>query len=148
MKYVHTNIISKDWRKLVEFYTQTFDCKIIPPIRQQSGSWLSQGTGVKNAKLRGAHLLLPGHGENGPTLEIYEYAEIVPQEPIVPNQRGLGHLAFEVDNVAVIVAKLKQYGGSTFGQITSRTIEGVGIITFVYARDPDGNLIEVQHWER
>lgn len=148
MKYTHTNIITKDWKKLANFYIEVFECKIMPPIRNQSGNWLSKGTGVKNAALKGAHLLLPGYGEKGPTLEIYEYAEMVMQAPIVPNQRGFGHLAFEVNNVAEIVKKLKQHGGSTFGEITSRTIEGVGIITFVYARDPDGNLIEVQHWER
>ena len=73
MRFAHTNIISNDWKALVNFYIQTFDCKIVPRIRNQSGNWLEKGTGVKNAKLEGAHLLLPGHGEHGPTLEIFQY---------------------------------------------------------------------------
>ena len=78
MKYVHTNIISKDWRKLADFYTTVFECVIVPPERNQSGDWLSKGTGVPNAHLRGAHLRLPGYGENGPTLEIYQYDHTYP----------------------------------------------------------------------
>lgn len=120
----------------------------MPPIRNQEGEWLAKGTGVPNAKLQGAHLLLPGYGANGPTLEIYQYAAIEPQEAISPNKRGFGHLAFEVDDVEQVVAELKANGGSLFGEITSRRVEGVGTITFVYARDPEGNLIELQHWEK
>ena len=148
MKYVHTNIISKDWQKLADFYINTFECKIKPPIRNQSGDWLANGTGVKDAALKGAHLLLPGYGEHGPTLEIYQYHEVLDQKPINPNHRGYGHLAFEVDDVPNVVKQLEKNGGSLNGKITTRKIEGVGDITFVYARDPDGNLIELQSWKK
>lgn len=148
MKYTHTNIISHDWQQLADFYIQVFDCKIVPPIRNQSGDWLSQGTGVKNAHLTGAHLLLPGYGENGPTLEIYQYAKVVSQVPVVPNQRGLGHLAFEVTDVAATLQAVEEHGGSRFGEITERRIPDVGVITFIYVRDPDGNLLELQYWEK
>lgn len=147
MRYVHTNIISLDWKKLSEFYIETFDCQILPPLRSQSGDWLSRGTGVKNAKLEGVHLLLPGHGKKGPTLEVYQYDQIESQEPINPNTRGFGHLAFEVDDVKMVVDKIILHGGSSFGEITSRQVNGVGEITFVYARDPEGNLIELQNWK-
>ena len=148
MKFVHTNIISKDWKKLVDFYIQVFECQIVPPIRKQAGPWLEQGTGVKNAALEGAHLLLPGHGKNGPTLEIYSYNHVIEQEVIMPNHKGFGHIAFEVENVAAVLEKMEQYGGSKVGKLTERFIEGVGTITFTYARDPEGNIIELQSWDR
>ena len=148
IRYAHTNIISEDWRRLADFYVETFGCEIVPPIRKQSGEWLSQGTGVRNASLEGAHLRLPGYGENGPTLEIYQYSEIVPQSVIKANHRGYGHIAFEVDDVGQILAKLEREGGTREGQLTIRQVPGVGEITFIYARDPDGNLIELQSWRR
>lgn len=148
MKFVHTNIISEDWKKLVDFYIQVFECKIVPPVRKQAGAWLSQGTGVKNAALEGAHLLLPGYGKNGPTLEIYSYNNIIQQEAIMPNHKGFGHIAFEVKNVAAVIEKMEQYGGSKLGEITERFIEEVGTIVFTYARDPEGNIIELQSWDR
>ena len=94
MKYVHTNIISKDWKALARFYIDTFECKLIPPVRKQQGDWLSRGTGVENAALEGAHLLLPGYGEEGPTLEIYGYRHIEFQTIAPANRRGFGHIAF------------------------------------------------------
>ena len=69
MRFAHTNIVCINWKELTDFYVKTFNCKILPPVRNQSGEWLDKGTGLKNAKLEGAHLLLPGYGESGPTLE-------------------------------------------------------------------------------
>ena len=147
INYVNTTLISTNWKKLADFYINTFDCKIIPPIRNQYGNWLDKGTGLKNAKLKGAHLQLPGYDSNGPTLEIYQYDTVNNQEPLLPNTRGFGHIAFEVEDVEYVVENLKKNGGKLFGEITKRRIEGVGEITFVYARDPDGNLIEIQNWK-
>ncbi|WP_271766011.1 VOC family protein [Aquimarina algiphila] len=148
MKFAHTNIISINWKELADFYVKTFDCKIVPPIRKQSGEWLEKGTGLKNAKLEGAHLLLPGYGDNGPTLEIYQYENIERQDFVSPNKRGYGHIAFEVESVEKVLEILERNGGKSFGKITKRLVRDVGEITFVYARDPEGNLIELQSWKK
>jgi len=147
MRFAHTNIVCINWKELTDFYVKTFNCKIVPPVRNQSGEWLDKGTGLKNAKLEGAHLLLPGYGESGPTLEIYQYENIENQEFIPPNKRGFGHIAFEVNNVEIILENLVINGGEKFGEVTKRKVDGVGEITFVYARDPEGNLIELQSWK-
>lgn len=147
MKFAHTNIICTNWKELADFYVKTFDCKIVPPIRKQSGEWLEKGTGLKNAKLEGAHLLLPGYGNNGPTLEIYQYENIERQGFVSPNKRGFGHIAFEVESVEKVLETLEINGGKAFGEITKRVVKNVGEITFIYARDPEGNLIELQSWK-
>jgi len=148
MKFVHTNIVSTHWKQLADFYIHTFQCKLLPPIRKQAGSWLEKGTGLKDAALEGAHLLLPGYGGNGPTLEIYQYKTIANQEQPMPNTRGFGHIAFEVTSVEDTLASVQKNGGSSCGEITKRTIAGVGEITFVYAREPEENLIELQSWKK
>ncbi len=148
IRYAHTNIVSNDWKKLVDFYITTFHCQLVPPVRNQSGEWLEKGTGVNGAELQGAHLLLPGHGDNGPTLEIYQYTDIEDQKYIFPNKRGFSHIAFEVDDVSKTLLVLQEHGGELLGEVTTRLIEGVGNITFVYARDPEGNLIELQSWKK
>lgn len=147
MRFAHTNIISTDWKTLVDFYVKTFDCKIVPPIRKQSGEWLEKAIGLENAQLEGAHLLLPGHGENAPTLEIFQYNKVEAQEHIAPNKRGFGHVAFEVDSVEEILKKLLKNGGSTSAEVTKKEIKDVGEITFIYARDPEGNIVELQSWK-
>jgi len=146
IRFAHTNIISTNWRELATFYVKTFGCTIIPPIRKQSGDWLDSGTGLKNAQLEGAHLLLPGYGDTGPTLEIYQYQHIEHQDAVAPNKRGFGHIAFEVEDVQQVLSELIANGGQPFGEITRKEVHGVGELTFIYARDPEGNLIELQQW--
>ena len=56
------------------------------------------------------------------------------------------HLAFDVDDVANATADVLKHGGSKLGEITSSEVEGVGLLTFVYLTDPEGNIIELQSW--
>lgn len=144
MKYVHTNIVARDWRQLAQFYVEVFGCEPIGPVRNLSGEWLEQATGVDGAHLRGQHLLLPGHGSAGPTLEIFSYDEMPDGSIAVANRLGLGHLAFAVDDVAATLRNVIAHGGSHLGSIVKSTVPGAGEIELTYARDPEGNIIELQ----
>lgn len=146
VRYAHTNIIAADWRKLAAFYETVFACVPVPPQRSQSAEWLAKGTGVPNAALEGIHLRLPGHGEAGPTLEIYSYSEIESNLKPVPNRKGLGHLAFVVDDVDAKLAEVVAHGGRPLGEVVTAEVAGAGTITFVYAADPEGNILEIQKW--
>jgi predicted enzyme related to lactoylglutathione lyase len=64
----------------------------------------------------------------------------------VLNRPGFAHIAFAVKNVAKALEKVERHGGGRAGQVVSTAIEGVGSINFVYARDPEGNIIELQKW--
>ena len=54
------------------------------------------------------------------------------------------HMAFEVNDIDERLARLLAAGGETLGEIVSATVEGVGDVRFVYARDPEGNIVELQ----
>lgn len=148
IKYTHTNIVSSNWEKLSSFYINVFECTPVPPQRDLGGDWLSKGTGVKNAHLKGVHLKLPGFEEGGPTLEIYEYREPEHTIPAVANRIGFGHIAFHVNDVEDIHDRVISNGGKTLGEITKKEISGVGFLTFVYMKDPEGNIIEIQNWQK
>ena len=145
-RYTHTNIIAIDWRSLADFYVEVFDCVPVPPERDQSGARLARATGVADAHLQGVHLRLPGHGEDGPTLEIYAYTQMLDKPAPAANRKGLGHLAFAVDDVAEKLEQLLAHGGQALGEVVTREVEGVGNLTFVYATDPEGNILELQRW--
>jgi predicted enzyme related to lactoylglutathione lyase len=146
MKYKHTNIIAGDWRALARFYEDVFGCVRVPPERNLSGDWLAEGTGVPGAALAGAHLRLPGCGDAGPTLEIFQYARNEPKPAPAANREGFSHIAFEVDDVAAVLQTVIARGGSAVGSVVSRDVEGVGRLTFAYAADPEGNILELQSW--
>jgi lactoylglutathione lyase len=145
-EYVHTNLIARDWKRLVRFYSEVFGCEPRPPERDMSGAWLDQLTSLQNAHLSGIHLLLPGYGENGPTLEIFSYDPLVERELPPANQCGFGHIAFAVDDVDEALQAVIAAGGSTVGNIVTTEVDGVGVLQIVYARDPEGNIVELQKW--
>lgn len=146
-RYKHTNLIARDWRALASFYQEVFGCVPVLPERHLSGSWLDKGTGVPDAAISGVHLRLPGHGEDGPTLEIFQYEQSEPRPATAANRQGLSHLAFEVQDVRQAQAKVLERGGSQVGEIVSSEVRGVGLLTFVYLADPEGNIIELQRFE-
>lgn len=149
IKYAHTNIVSRNCQKLAQFYIKVFDCIPVFPERNLRGNWLEKATGLKNPHLKGMHLRFPGLGNDGPTLEIFQYDKM--QENAIPpsaNRIGLGHLAFEVDDVNDTLKKLLSHDGHKLGEIVVREIKGVGEITFTYATDPEGNIIEIQSWKK
>jgi predicted enzyme related to lactoylglutathione lyase len=147
MRYAHTNIVAENWKTLSEFYVKVFDCVVKPPERKLSGKWLDQATGLQNAVLEGVHLLLPGHGDNGPTLEIFTYAEMHDGKPVMANHTGFSHIAFEVTDVKQTLDLAINNGGHMMGQVTERKIESVGDLVLVYFKDPEGNAVEIQSWK-
>ncbi|TVM36034.1 VOC family protein [Oceanidesulfovibrio marinus] len=145
-RFAHTNIVSKDWRALSAFYQKVFGCVPVPPQRALSGDWLDRGTGLANAVLEGEHLRLPGHGDAGPTLEIFSYQEMLDRPEPAANRIGLCHIAFAVDDVRATFQSLLEHGGTAVGEVVEREVPGVGLLTMVYAADPEGNIIELQNW--
>jgi predicted enzyme related to lactoylglutathione lyase len=145
-KYVHTNLIAEDWHRLAGFYQSVFGCIPVPPERDFQGKTLEAGTGLPGAHLRGMHLRLPGCGADGPTLEVFSY---VPQENRASgavNRPGFGHIAFQVDDVAVARHAVLEAGGSSIGEIVTMTIASGAKVTWCYLADPEGNLLEIQSW--
>jgi catechol 2,3-dioxygenase-like lactoylglutathione lyase family enzyme len=145
-RYAHTNLIARDWRSLARFYTDVFGCVIVPPERDYSGRALEAGSGVRGARLQGAHLRLPGHGSEGPTLEIFQYAELASALEPVANRPGLGHIAFSVASVSEAHAEVLAHGGRAVGEIVKLATSTGAEVTWCYVADPEGNLIELQAW--
>jgi len=145
-RFAHINIVAKDWRRLAQFYQQVFGCIPVPPERNLSGDWLEKGTGVADPEIRGIHLRLPGCEKKGPTLEIFQYnIQKKPQQTAI-NRPGFAHIAFAVDDVEIARDAVLAAGGRRVGELVTVRIPGAGLITFVYVADPEGNIIELQHW--
>lgn len=146
--YVHTNLIARDWKRLARFYIEVFGCVEVPPERDLFGPNFERLTSIENARLRGMHLRLPGWGAQGPTLELFQYEPEVNMSAAKVNQPGFGHIAFAVDDVPEARAEVLAHGGSTVGETVTLQVAGAGAVTLVYCTDPEGNIIELQAWEK
>jgi len=146
-RYVHTNLIARDWRRLAWFYQHVFGCTPVPPERRLYGKVFDEATRIVNVRIEGVHLRLPGGGENAPTLEIFEYNPLADSSAVKSvNRPGWGHIAFAVEDVQEAVHAVLVAGGQKYGETVTTSIAGAGKITFAYLADPEGNLIELQQW--
>lgn len=145
IRYIHTNIIAKDWRKVSQFYQQVFGCVPVPPQRDLKGGWVDKLTGIDNAHITGEHLAV-GYVGNAPTLEIFSYDSTLYWAKTI-NREGFAHIAFQVDDVEAMLAKVVEAGGKA-GEIVKAEYPGNMTATFVYAQDIEGNIIELQSWQK
>ena len=140
-------MVARDWRKLADFYINVFDCKPVQPERDLKGKWLEDALNLPDAHITGIHLQLPGYTD-GPTLELFQYEPEADREKPYPNTPGYGHLAFSVSAVEKTAQKIIEYGGDWVGELTRVEIKGVGMLVFAYMRDPEGNILEIQRYEK
>ncbi|HEY6608240.1 MAG TPA: VOC family protein [Candidatus Limnocylindria bacterium] len=146
VRYGHTNLVAHEWRRLATFYQETFGCTPVPPERDYRSPDRDRGPGLTDAPLPGVHLRLPGWGDDGPTLEIYGYDELLDGGPSAVNRTGWGHIAFAVDDVESARDRVLEAGGASVGEIvTLQTADGRRV-TWCYLTDPEGNIIELQSW--
>jgi predicted enzyme related to lactoylglutathione lyase len=146
-RYAHTNLIATDWRGLAAFYEAVFGCSPVLPERHFAGERLEAGTGVVGASLDGVHLRLPGHGPDGPTLEIFTYSRLAGGPPPCVNRPGFAHIAFQVACVAEARDDVLAHGGGSVGETVTLTTADGRQVTWCYVTDPEGNVIELQSWE-
>ena len=145
-RYAHTNLVSRDWRALAGFYRDVFGCTPVPPERDYAGPELEAGTGVPGARLRGVHLRLPGHGADGPTLELFQYSQLASEGERRVNRPGFAHIAFAVDDVRDARSEVLAHGGSGVGEVVTMVTATGARVTWCYVADPEGNVIELQSW--
>jgi len=145
-RFGHVNVTGADWRRLAAFYTALLGCELVPPERDYRSADLDAATGIAGAHLTGAHLRLPGHGPNGPTIEIYQYDAVEPGLGPRVDRAGWGHIAFQVPDVPAAVAAVVAAGGGRLGEIITSTTADGRHVTWVYTTDPDGNIVELQAW--
>lgn len=145
-RYAHTNLVARDWRSLARFYRDVFGCVPVPPERDYSGPELEAGTGVPGARLQGLHLRLPGHGADGPTLEVFQYSEPASEIGRAIHRPGFAHIAFSVADVRDARAEVLAHGGAAIGEVVTLTTASGARVTWCYVADPEGNAIELQSW--
>jgi catechol 2,3-dioxygenase-like lactoylglutathione lyase family enzyme len=142
-RFGHVNLVARDWRALAAFYEDVFGCEPVGAERDIAGDWVDRATGLNGARITGRHYRLPG---GDATLEIFSYD--APKEQTTPtaDRLGFGHVAFRVDDVAATLARFLAAGGQRLGEIADADVAGESHLEVVYARDPEGNIVELQRW--
>jgi catechol 2,3-dioxygenase-like lactoylglutathione lyase family enzyme len=144
LRYAHTNLVARDARALIDFYKAALGCESVGQKRDLSGDWLDRLTGIPGAHIVGEHLALPGCCDV--TLEIFQYGGAAAAAKRFVNAPGFQHIAFEVDDVEKALDRGCAFGGGQIGELVKVGYPDGRRATFVYATDPEGNIVELQSW--
>jgi len=151
IRLAHVSITAGNLKTLAAFYENALGFVPARAEKSFSGEWLAKGTGVPGAAIRRVHLRFPGDTDEPPMLEIVEYENSLDSPPPSPaNRKGLRHIAFETESVKELQTRydlVLEHGGGGLGGITEKEIEGLGVVTFVYMTDPEGNIVELVNWK-
>lgn len=151
VRFAHVNVVARDVERLAAFYVAVFGCvRVVERVYEspERRAALERGTGVAGLSLRGVHLLLPGHGESGPTLEIFQYAPTADRSDAPLNAPGFGHVAFVVDDVETTRRAVVAAGGAPVAGVVVVPYPTGETLTWSYVRDPEGNVVELQSFAR
>ncbi len=136
----HAGLVVDDLDAAVTFYRALLDMEVIerdrwraPAPAEDSAVGLT-GSAADGVMLRGS----------GSYLELWTYLapDRIGDDPAErgAHERGLRHLAIEVDDVRAALARVVELGGSTMGEPLDIDADGASA---VYCRDPFGTILEL-----
>ncbi|MBA23258.1 MAG: hypothetical protein CML64_00545 [Rhodobacteraceae bacterium] len=132
----HIGITALNINRLIKFYTEMFDAKII-----KEGGWkrddkkFNRSVGLSKTEVR---IVMLSIGDT--YIELFEFAkdaEEIPTKTILT--KGFTHIAIEVENARKEYTRLEE-AGMPFIEEPFLTPKGS---TFAYGQDPEGNIIEI-----
>jgi catechol 2,3-dioxygenase-like lactoylglutathione lyase family enzyme len=134
--FSHVGITVSDFNRAVQFYWDVFGCPLVgvadtPPERVRSFFAIN----AEKPTCKIGWIRVPG----GTTLEIFEFRPELASVDIPWNRVGLTHFSFNVRNTQKWYDYLVEKGVDVLGK-PERSPRGH---TFFFARDFDGNLIEM-----
>jgi catechol 2,3-dioxygenase-like lactoylglutathione lyase family enzyme len=135
----HVNITVENIERSMKFYTELMECELLPGGGMREGEEISEGVGIRNARMKNYRLRLPN---SDAVLELIEYTSEKgkPLEPHSVADFHIGHICFTVDDLDHVYQELQSRGV----QFLSRpvVVKQTGA-KFNYAYDPDGNILEL-----
>lgn len=134
--FSHAGITVSDFNKAVQFYSDVFGCPLVgvadtPPDRVRAFF----GVDAEQPSCKIGWIRVPG----GATIEIFEFQPQRPADALRWNRVGLTHISFNVRNTQTWYDYLVGKGVECLSK-PERSPRGH---TFFFAKDFDGNLIEI-----
>ncbi len=141
MRISHISLTARNADALAGFYKRVFGCEDRRPPKVLSGETVSRGNGLADCEIYSVWLNLPNL--DAPFLEILEYKSLIERPEQAVNERGIGHISFEVDDILQAFENVLSEGGSALGEIVNFGSARDPFL-IVYMRDPDGNVVELE----
>lgn len=141
-RFMHVGMTVSDLQQTEAFYTRyfgfkkTLDSCFKPEFFAAYGSLyhLPDGTGCRFGFLE---------APDGTVIELFQFSVQVPCEAAVWNKPGYHHICLRVPDIKEICQRMEEEGVEFFFKPSERGKKGEDKY-WVFLKDPDGNMIELQ----
>ncbi len=103
------------------------------------GEWLDELLGLRGVKTALVFLRMPNGQAGLELVKYYRPSDEAGIQPASPNALGIRHIAFVVEDIEAIVAKLKKNGHELFGDIYNYQ----DTYKLCYVHGPEGIILEL-----
>ncbi len=103
------------------------------------GEWLDELLGLRGVRTALVFLRMPDGQAGLELVKYYRPSDEAGIQPSSPNTLGIRHIAFVVEDIDAIVAKLKKNGHELFGDIYNYQ----DTYKLCYVRGPEGIILEL-----
>lgn len=142
-RFRHIALVADDLDKMTCFYTQALGFEVKRRFEIKSGDF-QKGVGVVGAAAKGAHLAIPNSDVEMELFQFIAPLSATKNSPLPANHPGYRHIALVVGNLQDAYSKLKAKGIPFLSEpITIKEPKEVAGFQFVYFRDPEGNIVEL-----
>ena len=145
----HINIVVADLERAADFYETVFGFNRGFSAHLE-GEWIETVTGLTGARADCLFLDAPGGGTR---IELIRYEapddEFSPFNS-TPNQPGLRHIAFEVEDIDATLTRVRALGIVPFSEPVEVPfrVANLGAKRLAYFHDFDGTIVEVASYEK
>jgi catechol 2,3-dioxygenase-like lactoylglutathione lyase family enzyme len=137
-KIDHVSINVNDYAAAKAFFLD-FGLELQGEDELEGGEWLDQLLGLRGVKTALAFFKTP---DGEASIELVKYYSPLDEKGIQPsfaNTLGIRHIAFEVEDIEAMVAKLKKRGTEFLGEIYNYE----NTYKLCYVRGPEGIILEL-----
>jgi catechol 2,3-dioxygenase-like lactoylglutathione lyase family enzyme len=138
----HTGFTVADLARSLGFYRDLLGLETVAE-QEKEGGYLGAIVGHPDARVRMAHLRVPGDGH---VVELFEYLAPAGHRPgpFDPADVGTSHLCFVVDDLPTLYERLRAAGVDSFFSPPVEVDTGINRGGWaLYLRDPDGIPVEL-----
>ncbi len=145
----HINIVVADLERAAGFYEAVFGFRR-GFSAQLEGEWIATVTGLEGARAKCLFLEAP---DGGARLELIRYDapvdEFCPFDPM-PNEPGLRHIAFEVQDVDGTLEQVRALGVRPISEPVEVPfrVANLGTKRLAYFHDFDGTIVEIASYQQ
>lgn len=145
-KFDHVNIVTKDIKKCIEFYTEVFGF-VVKLNTSLNGEWFNSLTFGEDSDATCCFLELTDSSFRIEVLEYKNPKSVLEEEDHNLNTIGLRHMAFEVDDIDGFIEKLEKNGAKRISEIVQVPLSILPTgKRLCYIKAPDDVIIELAQY--